>query len=361
MKIVTIINGLNNGGAEKFAVELCNELATHHVVYLFVKMPIDGQMIPPRNISNKVHLVVFNSKQKWDILFLFKLLFWNIRIRPDIIHLHSSILFFYTFFFPMLFWKTKIYQTIHSQVTPAYSKILSLSQRISRLGLGLRHIVISSQIKKDYESRFPKITFLLVENGVKSLKKQDDSLFKRPAKNSIKRLLAIGHFGDVKRFDLLADIMELPQIRMRFSLQIIGQEKGDEKRVTRYIQQKNLDNIALLGLKENVADYIHQADALVIWSSYEGMPLVMLEALSMGCPVISSPVGGVVDVIVSGENGILTKGLDQSDLVEALLEFNQWSDEKVMKVRENNIHLYKECYSIERCANRYLSLFQMAK
>lgn len=359
MKIVTIINGLNNGGAEKFAVELCNELSMHHVVYLFVKTPIDSQMIPPRNIASNVHLEVFNSTQKWDVLFFFKLWYRIFRIGPDVIHLHSSILFFYTFLFPWFFWKTKIYQTIHSQVTSAYLKVLNLSEKLGRLGCSMQYIVISAQIKKDYQSLFPRLSFQLIENGVKSLKEQDAFLLDNPRSKTKKRLLAIGHFGEVKRFDLLADIMELPEIHSKFSLQIIGEEKSVEKRVTKYIEKKCLDNVELIGLKENVIDFIKQSDALVIWSSYEGMPLVMLEALSVGCPVISSPVGGVVDVIVSDKNGILTKGMDQSHLKDALLEFDQWSADKILEVRKNNLQLYKEYYSIERCAERYLSLFQM--
>jgi glycosyltransferase involved in cell wall biosynthesis len=102
---------------------------------------------------------------------------------------------------------------------------------------------------------------------------------------------------------------------------------------------------------------LKRADALVIWSSFEGMPLVMLEALSVGCPIISSPVGGIPDVIVSGVNGILTKGLDQRDLVEALNRFGDLTDLQLNTIRNNNQQLFKDRFSIETCAKNYECLF----
>jgi glycosyltransferase involved in cell wall biosynthesis len=47
------------------------------------------------------------------------------------------------------------------------------------------------------------------------------------------------------------------------------------------------DKVHLLGFKENVWDYISNAKFLVLSSQYEGFPMTILEALSLGIPVIS--------------------------------------------------------------------------
>ena len=355
MKIVTLINGLNNGGAEKFAVELCNELSSNHDVYLLVKSPIKASMIPPRKISARVHLIEFNSVKKWDLLFLLKLLSWIIRLKPQIIHLHSSLLVFYTFFYPVLFRTCRIFQTIHSQVTPAYIKVLKLVKAMRMLGCKMEQVVISEKIKQDYLTAFPGIPFSVVENGIKSLGSAVEELNGNASRR--KKLLAIGHYGPAKRFDALVTVMGMPEISARYSLEIIGEEKGDAKPVTTFILSKALENVQLLGLQEHVVEYLKEADALVIWSSFEGMPLVMLEALSVGCPIISSPVGGIPDVIVSGVNGILTKGLDQADLVEALIGFDDLTDVQLNSIRNNNQRLFKARFSIETCARNYECLF----
>jgi glycosyltransferase involved in cell wall biosynthesis len=355
MRIVTLINGLNNGGAEKFAVELCNELSIDHEVYLLVKSPINDSMIPPRKISARVHLIEFNSIKKWDLLFFLKLLFRIIRLKPQIIHLHSSLLVFYTFFYPVLFWRCRIFQTIHNQVTPAYIKVLKLVKAMRKLGCKMEQVVISEKIKQDYLTAFPGMPFSVIENGIKSL----ESVVEEQSGDASRRkkLLAIGHFGPAKRFDALVTVMGMPEISARYSLEIIGEEKGDAKPVTTFILSKALENVQLLGLQEHVVEYLKRADALVIWSSFEGMPLVMLEALSVGCPIISSPVGGIPDVIVSGVNGILTKGLDQRDLVEALNRFGDLTDLQLNTIRNNNQQLFKDRFSIETCAKNYECLF----
>jgi glycosyltransferase involved in cell wall biosynthesis len=355
MRIVTLINGLNNGGAEKFAVELCNELSIDHDVFLLVKSPIKDFMIPPKKISSRVHLIEFNSIKKWDLLFFLKLLFRIIRIKPQIIHLHSSLLVFYTFFYPILFFRCSVFQTIHNQLTPAYIKVLNLVKAMRILGCKMEQVVISEKIKQDYLTAFPGMPFSVIENGIKSL----GSVVEEPKGDALRRkkLLAIGHFGPAKRFDALVTVMGLPEISPRFFLEIIGEEKGDVKPVTTFIMSKALDNVQLLGLQENVGEYLKEADALVIWSSFEGMPLVMLEALSVGCAIISSPVGGIPDVIVSGVNGILTSGLDQADLVEALKRFDDLTEVQLNSIRKSNQQLFKDRFSIETCAKNYECLF----
>jgi glycosyltransferase involved in cell wall biosynthesis len=355
MRIVTLINGLNNGGAEKFAVELCNELSVDHEVFLLVKCPIEDYMIPPKTISERVHLIQFNSKRKWDFLFFLNLLIRIIRLKPQVIHLHSSLLVFYTFFYPVILGKCKIVQTIHNQVTPAYKKVLKLVNAMRMLGCKMDQVVISERIKRDYLSAFPSISFSVIENGIKALRWNE--VEHKVVSTRRKRLLAIGHFGPAKRFDSLVEVMEIPEISAKFSLEIIGEEKGDVKPVTKFILSKSLANVQLLGLKENVVDYLKEVDALVIWSSFEGMPLVMLEALSVGCPIISSPVGGIPDVVVSGVNGLLTSGTEQRDLLEALHKFDILTPDELKVMSANNRQLFKERFSIEVCAKNYETLF----
>jgi glycosyltransferase involved in cell wall biosynthesis len=355
MRIVTLINGLNNGGAEKFAVELCNELSRKHDVYLLVKQPIEPFMIPPRIISNGVHLIEFHSSKKWDIMFLWNLLKTIFRLKPEVIHIHSSLLVFYTILFPCFFRQTKIYQTIHNEVTPAYVKVLKWIQAFGFLGIKLRQITISEKIRRDFQKIFPRLSFTVIENGVKALESFRSQ--KKEGYDGFKRLLAIGHFGPAKRFDLLADALESPMVSPSYKLEILGEEKDPARPVTAYILSKKMDNVSLLGLKENVADYLANADALVISSSFEGMPLVMLEALSLGCPIISTPVGGIPDVIVPGVNGVLTKGLLLEDLVEALLHFDRLSSGQVNQIRENNRRLFHQRFGIDTCAQKYEDLF----
>jgi glycosyltransferase involved in cell wall biosynthesis len=56
-------------------------------------------------------------------------------------------------------------------------------------------------------------------------------------------------------------------------------------------------------------------------------------------------------------NGILTRGLDQRDLVEALNRFADMPEDQLNAIRHNNHLLFKERFSIEICAKKYECLF----
>ena len=70
---------------------------------------------------------------------------------------------------------------------------------------------------------------------------------------------------------------------------------------------------------KKVADYLISADALVLFSRYENLPCVILEALCCGVPVISTTVGGIAEVIEE-HNGILIEEGNEMQLIGALSE-----------------------------------------
>jgi glycosyltransferase involved in cell wall biosynthesis len=66
-----------------------------------------------------------------------------------------------------------------------------------------------------------------------------------------------------------------------------------------------------------VAEYMRNSDALVMFSRYENLPCVILEALACGLPVISTDVGGIREVI-GMDNGILVPSEKEDDLLDAM-------------------------------------------
>ncbi len=79
------------------------------------------------------------------------------------------------------------------------------------------------------------------------------------------------------------------------------------------------DRITLAGgqLPEKVAQYINAADVLTLPSWSEGYPNVLVEALACGCPVVATNVGGIPEIVTSG-NGRLVPPRDTNALADAL-------------------------------------------
>ncbi|HEY4591394.1 MAG TPA: glycosyltransferase family 4 protein, partial [Thermoanaerobaculia bacterium] len=80
--------------------------------------------------------------------------------------------------------------------------------------------------------------------------------------------------------------------------------------------------VAFLGTRDaaQVRTLLRGAAALVVPSIYEGMPLVVLEAMAAGVPVVASAVSGIPEVVVDGETGWLVPPEDPEALARALAE-----------------------------------------
>jgi glycosyltransferase involved in cell wall biosynthesis len=64
-------------------------------------------------------------------------------------------------------------------------------------------------------------------------------------------------------------------------------------------------NVELAGQVDNVGDYLVLFDAFVFPSLHEGMGSTLLDAMAFALPIVATSVGGIVDLIRDGQNGIL--------------------------------------------------------
>ncbi|MFH1078818.1 MAG: glycosyltransferase family 4 protein [Pseudomonadota bacterium] len=88
------------------------------------------------------------------------------------------------------------------------------------------------------------------------------------------------------------------------------------------------DHLRFLGWRPDVADVMSTFDVFVLPSLNEGMGKVIVEAMAMGKPVIASDVGGIPDLVVHGENGLLVPPADSEALVHAILDLYENHDKR---------------------------------
>jgi glycosyltransferase involved in cell wall biosynthesis len=78
--------------------------------------------------------------------------------------------------------------------------------------------------------------------------------------------------------------------------------------------------VEVLGKRLDVPDLMEAADAVCLTSETEALPMVVIEAMALGRPVIATDVGGTGDLVVSGETGVLIPPGDEDALVRAILD-----------------------------------------
>ena len=112
----------------------------------------------------------------------------------------------------------------------------------------------------------------------------------------------------------------------------------------------------LLGARADVADLYRAADVVAQPSLTEGLPMVVLEALASGTPVVASAVGEIPRVLdVDGDIpcGLVVPPGDAAALGRALDEVLAWPADKLAAVRERAVRRVSEHYGVEAMARRY--------
>ncbi len=143
-------------------------------------------------------------------------------------------------------------------------------------------------------------------------------------KDESQYILSVGRLVFWKGFDILIDVFsEICGDFTNLKLVIVGD--GPLLSNLNELAKKTLcsNNILFTGAlnKKDVFRWYAKSSCFVLFSGYEGLSHVLLEALSFGLPVIASKKGGNVELIDNGVNGILVDWPNKSDLKNALLYF----------------------------------------
>ena len=121
-------------------------------------------------------------------------------------------------------------------------------------------------------------------------------------------------------------------------------------------QTAALDNIALVGLVDNVGDYLKAFDIFLFPSRHEGLGSILLDALDFGLPVIATDVGGIPEIIENGVNGFLVKPDAIDDICESILGL--YSESTLMEqIARANTEKAKS-YTVGTMADKYAQIYQ---
>lgn len=103
-----------------------------------------------------------------------------------------------------------------------------------------------------------------------------------------------------------------------WKLEILGMPgKGEDELLFPYRQEIETERICPLGFRKDVAAIYAQADILIVGSFYEAFSLVMLEGLTHGLPIVSTPVNGAREAVRNGWNGYIVDW-DERAMAEAI-------------------------------------------
>jgi len=116
-------------------------------------------------------------------------------------------------------------------------------------------------------------------------------------------------------------------------------------------------SVHFLGSRDNIPELLQAMDVFVLSSLWEGLPLVLLEAMAAGAPVVATTVGGVPEVIADGEEGLLVPSGDPRSLGLAMTKLLTDSV-LARRLAEKAFRKIHSQYSVETMVQKHAALYE---
>jgi len=165
-----------------------------------------------------------------------------------------------------------------------------------------------------------------------------------------------------KNHGMLFAAADLIRARRDDFLYLVVGDGPEAEALRRRARELRLEHaVRFLGRREDVADVLSAADALVLCSHgvVETFPLAVLEAMSSGLPVVATDVGAVREMLRDGEEGRIVAPGDASGLAGALLALADAPEERAEMGRRGRRRVV-ENFTVEHMVRRYAELFREA-
>ncbi|WP_207537887.1 glycosyltransferase [Sabulicella rubraurantiaca] len=321
-KVVHLLSGLAIGGKERAALRLARRglrEGQHHALVLF-----DHPFRSPETDFDpgavRTHFLPRGGGL--DLRFAWRLARLLQRLDTEIVHAHNDTALFYAALASRLLLRRppRTVATFHTWPTHATARARCLNRLAS-------HIAEVAAVSDELSERLRRAGWLgpcsTIWNGV-----DQSEFFPAPPPQAWRGKLGIPDdavlVGHVARFDPIkrhADLLEAATMLARTALQVVFLLVGQghlAEQVRR--DAAGLENIRFLPQATDMATLMRGLDLITLCSAHEAAPLVLLEGMACGVPVVATHVGGIPYMVGTGDDagGLLVPPFDPSSLAGAI-------------------------------------------
>ncbi len=320
-RIVLVVTGLGLGGAEMQVLELAKRLHDRGWPISLVSMTAPTPLVERFTDAGIEVEFLGMTKGVPDPRALLRLASILRRRRPTIVHSHMVHANLLTRLVRTLVQVPVVICTAHSMIEGARWRELAyrLTDPLADLTTAISEAAVARYIKV---GAVPSKRLRLLPNGVDVQRFHPDPIA-RAAKRAELRLedsftwLAVGRFVPAKNYALMLRafaIARIPNARL-----IIAGDGPLRPELEGLAKQLNISNLTdFLGARSDVKELMNAADAYVMSSDREGMPMVLLEASATALPIVATNVGGNMEVVKHGISGLLVPPQDEESLADAM-------------------------------------------
>jgi len=326
IRVLQLIDSLNQGGAERMAINIANLLHENNIVSTVCSTRSDGDL--SKHLLPGVDLLLLNKKSFFDFRAIFILLKYVRTKEISIIHAHSSSIF-WAVFAKLIKPKLKIIWHDHfgNRVNDSNRNLFYILFSI----FFFRVIVVNSELenwaKKHLLINQTKILYLknfpIMKISSKA-QRHDDTI----------KIIYLANLQEPKNHHLLVEAINSicnKYTNIKIMIILIGGYQNDLyfNSLVSLIEKYGLTSFFTFTGSVDPSDYLSQADIGVICSTFEGLPVSLLEYGLAELSVVATAVGQCPEVLDYGNAGLLVKSGNISEFAEAL--YSLISDKLVIK------------------------------
>ncbi|HDX9704497.1 MULTISPECIES: glycosyltransferase family 4 protein [Bacillus cereus group] len=346
MNILLMTDKLITGGAESYFCKLESNL--RYEDFKIYTAAGDGELY--ESLTRKENFILLS---RWNHLRNIYYLRNEICKRKiELIHANSLRMVLYAFLLQKFIKKKmKIVYTKHN-VTILEKKMPTLFRYF--MNKYVNNIITVSEFEKNN-----LISIHVAEEKINTIYNGVDIekfLFQQKKKESTYKIGILARLSKEKNHQLFVKIANVLKKRNDFMFYIAGD--GPEKEsIMKEIEKYGLQqSVKMLGNISEPHEFIGNMDALLLLSFREVFPMVVIEAMATGTPIVSIDVGGINEAVIDGESGILISEYCESEFASALEEL-QGNEEKVnairLEAREKVVRYFSLTKMIEETKNIY--------
>lgn len=342
MKILHIITKSELGGAQSVLANIVNSICEQHEV-MVIAGEGDGKIFD--NIDNRIVKIQYPHLRRAisvinDLRTLFFIRKKYDEFKPDVIHLHSSKV---GLLGRLILPRNKIVYTVHGfdSIRVAYRRFLSIErwmQHRCAAIIGVSQYDVQNLLTEGIHHHVS-----LIYNGISKINLSLEEPLFLPEKYK-KVVMCIARVAMPKRHDIfIACAKRLPD----YAFVWIGNTEP-----IACMQE----NVFFLGNKPNAGSYCRYADLFMLPSDYEGLPIVILEAMSYGIPIVASDVGGISEIVIDGENGFTVQ--NDPDFFSEKIDYILRHDNVCQRFSDYSQKLYEAHFTDKMMVRSYLNIYQ---
>tara|TARA_Y100001933_G_scaffold261785_1_gene317333 strand:+ start:1409 stop:2500 length:1092 start_codon:yes stop_codon:yes gene_type:complete len=355
IRILAISSSSKIGGGPSHIFLLSNLLEDNFDFYFSMPSIQDKS----KNIDKKKYLEI--SERKISLIDILRLITFVKRNKINIIHAHGKGAGLIGRIIKIFVQKPLIY-TFHGIHTDCYSKINKILYIIYENITGWidnEKIFVSCSEKNQAKNLRIIIgnNYRIINNSTKNMDikqnyfQNNNRVF--GIDNNKKNIISVCRLVDQKN---IFEIFKIARNLNIYNFIVLGEGYLIDK-AKNYIKKNNIKNVYLLGNKKDIFKYLKESEIFLSTSLYEGHPISVLEAMSIGMPIVVSNVIGNIDTIKNNHSGFFYK---VGDIIQASKCIKEIINNKELKLKFsiNAYERHKELFSTKKMKDSYISLYK---